>query len=207
MPTSHARRWKKGEVRRADSSCESNVAGDGGPRFALLSARRNGCAILVSCCKFAHMLSKTLAIDSWLVIRDGPRSLVYITEGSGAILHRAAASASAIDEEATRRFLSPGVEYHLTNYLTHVSCPQSGSAPFFGTSSHPGQSASIAKFSKDQLWTKLSARIKGGFSFVSFSPLSVLKSVCRGASTLDFDLLHVLLLHSDIPLYIFVYFH
>jgi len=44
------------------------------------------------------------------VMRDGPQSLMYITEGSGTILHRAAASASAISEEAAWRFLSPGVD-------------------------------------------------------------------------------------------------
>ena len=103
-------------------------------------------------------------------MRDGPQSLVYITEGSGAILHRAAASASAINEEAAWRFLSPGVEYHLTNFLTYIYRPESGSAPFLGASSHAGRCGSILMFNKNHLWTKLNARIKGGFSFVSFSP-------------------------------------
>ena len=32
--------------------------------------------------------SKTLAIDSWLVVWDGPRNLVFVTEGDGTILQR-----------------------------------------------------------------------------------------------------------------------
>ena len=53
---------------------------------------------------------------------------MYITEGSGTILQRSAVSVSAIDEEAARRLVSPGVEYRLTNYLTYVSRPERGSA-------------------------------------------------------------------------------
>ena len=67
---------------------------------------------------------------------------MYVTEGSVAILQRVAL-ASAIDEEATRRLVSPGVEYRLTNYLTYASCPESGSAPFLGASFCTGRSASI----------------------------------------------------------------
>ena len=65
------------------------------------------------------------------VVRDRPQSLLCITEGSGTILQRTAAPASSIDEEAARRLVSPGVEYCLTNYLTYVSRPKSGSAPFW----------------------------------------------------------------------------
>ena len=71
--------------------------------------------------QIGRVLSKTLAIDSWLVVRDGPRSLMYITEGSAAILQRAGL-ASAVEEEATPWFGSPDVEYCLTNCST----------PFFG---------------------------------------------------------------------------
>ena len=64
-----------------------------------------------------------------LVMREGPRSLLDITEGSGAIL-RTAGSTSAVDEEATLLFRSPDAEYHLTNYLMYVSRCESGSATF-----------------------------------------------------------------------------
>ena len=69
-------------------------------------------------------------------MRDRLQSLVYITEGSGAILQRASASASAINEEAARQLVSLGVEHGLTNYLTYISHRESGSAPFWGASSH-----------------------------------------------------------------------
>ena len=54
------------------------------------------------------------------VVRDGPQSLVYITQGSGAILQSAAASASAINEEAARRLVGRGHEYRLTNCLMYI---------------------------------------------------------------------------------------
>ena len=58
----------------------------------------------------ARLLSKTLAIDSRLVVWDGPRNLVYATEGDGAIMQ--SVSAGTIDEEAARWSVSLGVEYH-----------------------------------------------------------------------------------------------
>ena len=63
----------------------------------------SSCVILILVLRqIGRVLSKTLVIDSWLVVRNGPRSLVYITEGSGAILQREG-SASTADEEATVR--------------------------------------------------------------------------------------------------------
>ena len=97
-------------------------------------------------------------------------------KGGGAILQKAAVSVSAIDEEAARR-LSRGVEYRFTNCLTYVSRCEKAARHHFGRV-HPLQDEAPPKFHKDYFWTKISARIKGGFSFVIF-PLSV----CGGVST------------------------
>ena len=82
--------------------------------------------------------------------------------------------ASAIDEESTRQSLSLGVEYRLTNYLMYVFPPSDWLGAILGASPHAGRSASIPKLHKDHLWTKLSVRIKGGFSFILF-PLVCIK--------------------------------
>jgi len=111
---------------------------------------------------------------------------------------KTAASASTIDKEAEQRLVSPGVEYHLTNYLMYVSHPGSDLAPFLGSSSCTGQRASIPKLNEDHLWTKLSARIKGGFSFVSFSPCLYL-GPCEERLDIRLNLLYVLLLHFESP--------
>jgi len=81
--------------------------------------------------EFAACWARCWPLTFGWVVRDRLRSLVYITERSGTILQRVA-SASAIDEEAAWRLVSPVFEYRLTNYLTDVSSPESGLVPFFG---------------------------------------------------------------------------
>ena len=141
--------------------------------------------------------SKTLAIDSCLVMRDGPQSLGCITEGSGAILQRAASSVSAVGEPWCR--ISP-------HELPPVCFPpRESSTPFLGMCSHAGLSTSIPKFNRDYLWTKLSSRIQGGFSLFYF-PLVCIKVQVQRRLKIYFTYNYYYFLNYN-PYKYFFYFH
>ena len=104
------------------------------------------------------------------VVRDRPRSLVYITKEMVPFC-KAMASVRTIDEEVARRSLSLDVEYHVTNCLTYVSRCKSGLTPFW-VRLHVHKEATRfqvpSRPSLDQAKCQNKGRIC--FSFMSFPP-------------------------------------
>ena len=102
----------------------------------------------------------------------------------GAILQsRRSTSVRTIDEEAAWRLVSPSIEYHLTNYLTYVPLPESGSAPFWAhPPTHCRSTLVTYKLLKLSPGTEAKCQNKGGI-FLCFilSPCLYL-GLCGGAS-------------------------
>ena len=100
------------------------------------------------------------------------RPLLFLEEGAASSPCHSppdwAVGCQAIDEEAAQQLLS--LALNTAHELPHIRflLRDSGSASFLVVSTHAGRSASIPKFHKDHLWTKLSATIKGGFAFLLF---------------------------------------
>ena len=109
-------------------------------------------------------------------------------------------SARAIDEEPAWLSLSLGVEYRSRIASCTFPTARERLGTILGAFTHAGRSAPIPKFQKDHPWTKLSARIKGGFSFVLFSPCLYLSPCAEAPRLLTLIHFMLLLLHFELPL-------
>ena len=152
----------------------------------------------MSCCELARMVEQD-AGHRLLAGRERRNSKHHVCQRSEWRHSAESVSVSAIDEEAARQSLSLGVEYR--SRITSCTFPTARAAWSLFWARLPVQDAAPRfQSSTETISGQAKCQNKGRIFFYLVSPLSVLESVCRSASTLDFIYFTLLLLHFELPL-------